>query len=163
MSFFVFSRSAFGVTVAGEWSNGFNDCGLFLNGVGGSYSYGGNCADWQDSSNWSAGTKAGLMAFSSASMDALRDWFFWTWKVGPGYFLLILVSPTYQIRVYSIDWQFDSWDRRISSVVVSVGSSWRLDAYRPADGSRNMWTWFRSNIPPILQAMDDRRCRCGHN
>ena len=101
MSIFVFSRSAFGVTIAGEWSNGFNDCGLFLNGVGGSHSYGGNCADWQDSSNWSAGTKAGLMAFASASMDALRDWFFWTWKVSPEYFLLILCCHLLNLGLFN--------------------------------------------------------------
>ncbi|KAF8058540.1 glycoside hydrolase family 5 protein [Lyophyllum atratum] len=77
------SRSNFGVTVAGEFSNGFNDCGLFLKGVAGrGTTYGGNCADWQDSSKWSAATKAGLQKFAEASMDALGDWFFWTWKVG---------------------------------------------------------------------------------
>jgi hypothetical protein len=90
--FLFFSRTAFGVTIAGEWSNGFNDCGLFLNGVGGSHSYGGDCADWQDSSSWTAGTKAGLMAFASASMDALGDWFFWTWKVSTGDFPLSFVA-----------------------------------------------------------------------
>ncbi|KAG6816658.1 hypothetical protein H0H87_004301 [Tephrocybe sp. NHM501043] len=77
------SRSNFGVTIAGEFSNGFNDCGLYLKGIPGlGHSYGGNCADWQDSSNWSAATKAGLLKFAEASMDALGDWFFWTWKVG---------------------------------------------------------------------------------
>ncbi|KAF8161514.1 glycoside hydrolase superfamily [Crassisporium funariophilum] len=76
------SRTAFGVTLAGEWSNGYNDCGLFLTGVNGRQSYGGNCADWRDSTNWSAGTKAGLMRFSMAQMDAMRDYFFWTWKIG---------------------------------------------------------------------------------
>ncbi|KAG5653125.1 hypothetical protein H0H81_002192 [Sphagnurus paluster] len=77
-----FSLATFGVTVAGEFSNGFNDCGLFLRGVPGSSTYGGNCNDWQDSSNWTAGTKAGLMQFAMASMDALGDFFFWTWKIG---------------------------------------------------------------------------------
>ncbi|KAG6849606.1 hypothetical protein H0H93_006963 [Arthromyces matolae] len=78
------SRSAFGVTVAGEFSSSFNDCGLFLRGVPGTagVTYGGSCSDWQDSSNWSAGTKAGLLQFTMASMDALGDWFFWTWKIG---------------------------------------------------------------------------------
>ena len=75
------SRTAFGITIAGEWSNGFNDCGLFLTGVNGQPSYGGSCAEWEDSSNWTPGTKAGLMRFASASMDSLGDWFFWTWKV----------------------------------------------------------------------------------
>ncbi|KAF5328072.1 hypothetical protein D9619_013626 [Psilocybe cf. subviscida] len=76
------SRNTFGPTVAGEWSNGFNDCGLFLTGVGGSQNFGGNCADWQDASKWNAGTKAGIKALGAASMDALIDWFFWTWRVG---------------------------------------------------------------------------------
>ncbi|KAF8961880.1 glycoside hydrolase superfamily [Flammula alnicola] len=74
-------RIGFGVTFAGEWSNGINDCGLFLRSVGGTPTYGGNCSDWQDSTNWTAGTKAGIQAFAEASMDSLRDWFFWTWKV----------------------------------------------------------------------------------
>jgi glucan 1,3-beta-glucosidase len=75
------SQSDFGVTIAGEFSTGYNDCGLFLTGVGGTATYGGNCADWEDSSNWSASTKAGVMALGMASMDALQNWFFWTWKV----------------------------------------------------------------------------------
>ena len=82
--FSLFSRASYGVTIAGEWSNAINDCGLFMRGVGGrggAITYGGNCSDWQDASKWTDGTKAGILAFSSASMDALRDWFFWTWKV----------------------------------------------------------------------------------
>ncbi|KAF8991502.1 glycoside hydrolase superfamily [Cyathus striatus] len=76
------SRSAFGVTIAGEFSNGINDCGLFLNGVGGGSSYGGDCSFWQDSSTWNSTIKAGLNLFTLASMDALQDFFFWTWKIG---------------------------------------------------------------------------------
>ncbi|KAF7323391.1 Glycoside hydrolase family 5 protein [Mycena chlorophos] len=76
------SRADFGITIAGEWSNGYNDCGLYLNGVNGSHSYGGNCDLWQDSSNWNASIIAGVAAFAEASMDALGDWFFWTWKIG---------------------------------------------------------------------------------
>ncbi|KAJ7066845.1 glycoside hydrolase family 5 protein [Mycena belliarum] len=76
------SRSNFGVTVAGEWSNGYNDCGLFLDGVGGTPHYGGDCSFWEDSSQWNASVKAGVAQFSLASMDAMGDWFFWTWKIG---------------------------------------------------------------------------------
>ncbi|KAF9449262.1 glycoside hydrolase family 5 protein [Macrolepiota fuliginosa MF-IS2] len=76
------SRSSFGVTYAGEFSNGFNDCGLFLNGVGSSVSYGGDCGYWQDASLWNDTVKAGLKQFAMGSMDALGDWFFWTWKIG---------------------------------------------------------------------------------
>ncbi|KAF7359593.1 Glycoside hydrolase family 5 protein [Mycena venus] len=77
------SRSAFGVTVAGEFSNGYNDCGLYLTGVNGTQSYGGDCSLWLDASTWNDTTKAGVKQFALASMDATQDWFFWTWKIGP--------------------------------------------------------------------------------
>ncbi|KIY53213.1 glycoside hydrolase [Fistulina hepatica ATCC 64428] len=76
------SRSAFGVTVAGEFSCATNNCGLFLNGVGGISSYGGDCSFWEDASQWNASVIAGLQEFSRAQMDAFGDWFYWTWKVG---------------------------------------------------------------------------------
>ena len=76
------SRSAFGITMAGEFSNAINDCGLYVDGVGGSARYGSDCGYWQDASGWSDATKEGLLNFALASMDALGDWFFWTWKIG---------------------------------------------------------------------------------
>ncbi|TFK68459.1 glycoside hydrolase [Pluteus cervinus] len=76
------SQTGFGITTAGEYSNGINDCGLFLRGISGDHTYTGDCSVWQDSSNWSEGTKAGLLQFALASMDALGDTFFWTWKIG---------------------------------------------------------------------------------
>ncbi|KAJ7182204.1 glycoside hydrolase family 5 protein [Mycena crocata] len=76
------SRSAFGVTVAGEFSNGYNDCGLYLTGVNGTAHYGGDCSLWEDSTNWNETVKAGVLQFALASMDATQDWFFWTWKIG---------------------------------------------------------------------------------
>ncbi|KAJ4463749.1 glycoside hydrolase superfamily [Lentinula edodes] len=77
------SRSDFGVTIAGEFSNGYNDCGLFLKGTS-SYTptYGGDCSLWQDASTWNDTVIAGVKAFALASMDATQNWFFWTWKIG---------------------------------------------------------------------------------
>ncbi|KAJ7578638.1 glycoside hydrolase family 5 protein [Mycena floridula] len=75
------SQTAFGVTVAGEFSNAYNDCGLFVNGVHGTANFP-DCTVFQDSSNWNASLKAGVQAFAEASMDSLQNWFFWTWKVG---------------------------------------------------------------------------------
>jgi hypothetical protein len=75
------SQTAFGVTLAGEFSNAINDCGLLVHAVGIPTSYGGNCSDWEDASQWDDATKAGLKAWAMASMDALQNWFFWTWKV----------------------------------------------------------------------------------
>ncbi|KAI0628401.1 glycoside hydrolase [Trametes polyzona] len=81
------SRANFGITNAGEFSNAINDCGLYINGVNGDTAddaaYGPGCAYWEDSAAWSDDTKAGLLNFALASMDALGDWFFWTWKIGP--------------------------------------------------------------------------------
>ncbi len=74
--------STFGVTVAGEWSNGWNDCGVYLKGIPGSSTFGGDCSVWEDASTWDASQKAGVAAFNAAQMDALQDWFFWTWKIG---------------------------------------------------------------------------------
>ncbi|KAL5483050.1 hypothetical protein ACEPAI_8279 [Sanghuangporus weigelae] len=76
------SQSTFGVTVAGEFSNAINDCGLYLNGVTNSHSYGGDCSAWEDASRWDDATKEGLRTFALASFDALQNWFFWTWKIG---------------------------------------------------------------------------------
>ncbi|CAK5268466.1 unnamed protein product [Mycena citricolor] len=76
------SHVEFGVTVAGEFSNGYNDCGLFLTGVNNTAHYGGDCALWEDSQNWNASVKAGLHEYALASMDAMQNWFFWTWKIG---------------------------------------------------------------------------------
>lgn len=76
------SQTAFGVTIAGEFSDGYNDCGLYLMGVGNTGSYGESCSLFLDSSQWNATMKAGFYEFTLASMDALQNWFFWTWKVG---------------------------------------------------------------------------------
>ncbi|KAF7298343.1 Glycoside hydrolase family 5 protein [Mycena kentingensis (nom. inval.)] len=75
------SRSNFGITVAGEWSSGFNDCGMYLNGVNGTAHYG-DCSFWEDASQWDAASIAGVRAFNEASMDTFQDFFFWTWRIG---------------------------------------------------------------------------------
>ncbi|KAJ6552610.1 hypothetical protein DFH09DRAFT_1319059 [Mycena vulgaris] len=76
-------RTPFAVAVAGEFSNGYNDCGLCLTGVNGSQHYGGDCALWEDSSTSNASVTAGVREFALASMVVVQDWFFWTWKIGP--------------------------------------------------------------------------------
>ncbi|KAJ6536155.1 glycoside hydrolase [Mycena capillaripes] len=81
-TYFNTSRSQFGITVAGEFSNGYNDCGLYVTGVNGTQTYGGDCSLWEDSSTWNATVTAGVREFALASMDSLGDWFFWTWKIG---------------------------------------------------------------------------------
>ncbi|KIM27166.1 glycoside hydrolase family 5 protein [Serendipita vermifera MAFF 305830] len=86
------SMSAFGITAAGEWSHAINDCGLYVNAVGRGTRYEGtfpgftavlgDCARWNDYTTWTPATKAGLRDLSASTMDALGDWFFWTWRIG---------------------------------------------------------------------------------
>lgn len=75
------SQTAFGVTIGGEFSNAINDCGLFVKAAGLPVTYGGDCSYWEDATLWNATTKAGVQAWAMANMDALQNWFFWTWKV----------------------------------------------------------------------------------
>ncbi|GLB35077.1 putative glycoside hydrolase family 5 protein [Lyophyllum shimeji] len=86
------SMSAFGLTAAGEFSNAVTDCGLWLNGVNlgtryegtypGSGARVGDCTTWTDWQKYDAATKAAIKNFALASMDALQNYFFWTWKIG---------------------------------------------------------------------------------
>ena len=76
------SWSNFGVTTSGEWSLAFNDCGLYLNGVGsgsrwegtlgGQAASGRSCAEWNDWTTWTQSRKDDLRTFALASMDALQ-------------------------------------------------------------------------------------------
>ncbi|KAF8522133.1 glycoside hydrolase family 5 protein [Hysterangium stoloniferum] len=87
------SMSAFGLTVAGEFSLATNDCGLFVNGVGLGTRYEGtfagagtnavgSCEQWDNWESWTQDTKNQLQSFALSSMSALQNWFFWTWKIG---------------------------------------------------------------------------------
>ncbi|KAG8844941.1 hypothetical protein FRB96_002776 [Tulasnella sp. 330] len=90
------SWSTFGVTTAGEFSLAINDCGLWLNGVGAGARWDGTkagytgptggdpngCTDWNDWASWNDTRKSDLKQYALASMDALQNWFFWTWKIG---------------------------------------------------------------------------------
>ncbi|KAF9053337.1 glycoside hydrolase family 5 protein [Panaeolus papilionaceus] len=76
------SRSAFGVTMAGEMSASPNDCGLYMRGVN-ITSANPQCPEYDTWETWNTTMKAGIQNYVSASFDALGDWFFWTWKIAP--------------------------------------------------------------------------------
>ncbi|KAI0359285.1 glycoside hydrolase [Trametes cingulata] len=132
------SRANFGVTFAGEFSNAINDCGLYVNGVNAdtadNSAYGPGCSYWEDASGWSDDTKQGLLNFALASMDALGDWFFWTWKIGPS-------STTNSVRAPLWSYQLglqNGWmptDPRVAS-----GKCEHLGAQMaPFDGTFQAW------------------------
>ncbi|KAJ2931107.1 hypothetical protein H1R20_g5984, partial [Candolleomyces eurysporus] len=77
------SRADHGITLATEFSAAFLDCGLFLRSVGQVPKYKGDCTLWDDYANWGLGIKSSLMQFVGAQMDALRDWFYFNWKIAP--------------------------------------------------------------------------------
>ena len=76
------SQTNFGVTIAGEFSNAINDCGLFINGVSNGPTYKGDCTPFVEWENWNQTMKDGFREFMLASMDAIDNWYFWTWKIG---------------------------------------------------------------------------------
>ena len=103
------SMTNFGMTGAGEFSNAVTDCGLWLNNVNagtryeGTYAVGGpwpsqgSCTTWTDWQSWDQATKNDIKTFALASMDALQNWFFWTWKIG---------NSTRSGKVESPDWSY---------------------------------------------------------
>ncbi|KZP01260.1 glycoside hydrolase family 5 protein [Calocera viscosa TUFC12733] len=85
------SMQQFGFSMAGEWAVATNDCGLWVNGVGlgnrveGTYPGStavGSCDTFDAWESWDADFKNGLMDLALSSMDALQNWFYWTWKIG---------------------------------------------------------------------------------
>lgn len=84
-----YSRAGFGVTVAGEFSAALNDCGLFMIGVNVN-STNPECPIYENWENYNDTMKQGVLNEVLASMDALGDWFFWTWKVITSPYLLLL-------------------------------------------------------------------------
>jgi len=75
------SMETFGVTLGGEFSGATNDCGLWVNGIEAITRYP-NCTVWNDWTLWDATTIASIKQVTLAGMDALQNWFYWTWKIG---------------------------------------------------------------------------------
>ncbi|EKM79666.1 hypothetical protein AGABI1DRAFT_114151 [Agaricus bisporus var. burnettii JB137-S8] len=92
------SQKAFGVTVGGEFSSAINDCGLWLSGIGSKPGYP-DCTPWDDWSSYSSQTIATLKQVSLASMDALQNFFFWTWKIGNSSVLGTSSSPMWHYKL----------------------------------------------------------------
>jgi hypothetical protein len=75
------SQTAFGVTISGEFSSSYTECGLFLSGVQVATTIQGDCVPFIQYQNWNQTFKDGIRAFTQAEMDSLQNWWFWTWKV----------------------------------------------------------------------------------
>lgn len=134
-AFYPISRSSFGISFAGEWSSTWNDCGLFLNGIGLRATYGGDCEQWQDSTNWNASTKAGILQLGMATMDALDSWFFWTWKVWVHH---IFTFCDTLLTLMLSDRQLYKGDRRVPAMVLQAWPGRWLAPVRPSNCQWNL-------------------------
>ncbi|CAD6573512.1 MAG: hypothetical protein TREMPRED_000844 [Tremellales sp. Tagirdzhanova-0007] len=92
-------------TVCG-WGGGTNDSqssyGIILGDSTPAYTAVSNCTQWDEWFDWSDDTRAGLLGYSSATMDSLQNWFFWTWKIGNSTELGYPPSPFWH---YKLGWQ----------------------------------------------------------
>ena len=69
------------MTISGEFSSSYVDCGLFVSGVGVNTTNEGDCLPFVQWENFNATFKQGILDFTMGEMDALQNWWFWTWKV----------------------------------------------------------------------------------
>jgi glucan 1,3-beta-glucosidase len=97
------TQKSFGVTIGGEWSLATNNCGKWLNGVDSVPSYEtqgqGSCKQHEEWFNWDQEYKDGLNSYCQANMDALQNWFFWTWKIGNSTELGYAPSPFWHYQL----------------------------------------------------------------
>lgn len=105
-AYIFYSQTAFGINIAGEYSNGFNDCGFWLRGTEAPTTLNPNCAFWNNYGSWNDTVKAGLKNFNLASMDSLIYPFFWTWKVSCVfiYYLVGALGSTFSVLI-SVDYR----------------------------------------------------------
>ncbi|TIB03003.1 hypothetical protein E3P94_00856 [Wallemia ichthyophaga] len=92
------SMNNYGVTIAGEFSLAINDCGT-VNGVDEGTRYEGTytndqgnvlqpnfgegaCDEFNNWQGWDDQFKSQIKTFGLSSMDALQNFFFWTWRIG---------------------------------------------------------------------------------
>jgi glucan 1,3-beta-glucosidase len=97
------TQKSFGVVIGGEWSLATNNCGKWLNGVDSTPSYEtsgqGSCKEHEEWFNWDQEYKDGLNSYCQANMDALQNWFFWTWKIGNSTELGYAPSPFWHYQL----------------------------------------------------------------
>lgn len=91
------SQTNFGITVGGEWSTAVNNCGLWLEGPTSRTQP--RCAIWDDWAAWDQGWKEELRQVTLATMDALQNYFYWTWKIGDSTVLGTSSCPMWHYRL----------------------------------------------------------------
>ncbi|PPQ78746.1 hypothetical protein CVT25_010749 [Psilocybe cyanescens] len=124
------SQKVFGVTLGGEFSAAINNCGLWLNGIGSSVP---NCDVWDNWSAYTPDTIASLKNVALASMDALQNFFYWTWKIGNSTKLGTSSSPMWNYQLGLQQGWIPEDPREAAGHCASVlGSSQLFDGNHPS-------------------------------
>jgi len=123
------------VTLGGEFSSAINDCGLWLNGIGGT-SGAPNCALIDDWASYNATMIASLKQVTLATMDALQNFFFWTWKIGNSTVLGTSSSPLWHYQLgLERGWIPKDPREAIGHCASVLGSSQIFDGTLPASAT----------------------------
>ncbi|KAJ7506726.1 glycoside hydrolase family 5 protein [Mycena galericulata] len=129
------SSTAFGVTLGGEFSSAINDCGLWLNGIG-STPGAPDCAVLDDWASYNATLIASLKQVTLATMDALQNFFFWTWKIGNSTVLGTSSSPLWHYKLgLERGWIPQDPREAIGHCASVLGSSQIFDGTLPASAT----------------------------
>ncbi|KAJ7740225.1 exo-beta-1,3-glucanase [Mycena maculata] len=129
------SSTVFGVTLGGEFSSAINDCGLWLNGIG-STPGAPDCAVIDDWASYNATLIASLKQVTLASMDALQNFFFWTWKIGNSTVLGTSSSPLWHYQLgLEKGWIPQDPREAIGHCASVLGSSQIFDGTLPASAT----------------------------
>ncbi|TEB40085.1 glycoside hydrolase [Coprinellus micaceus] len=142
------SQKVFGVTVGGEWSTAINNCGLWLNGMDAVDPPA--CAAWEDWSSWDQTVIDGLKQVALASMDALQNFFFWTWKIGNSTTHKTSTSPMWHYQLGLERGWIPKDPREASGHCASVlGSSQLFDGAHPATATGGVGA---GTLDPVVAA-----------
>ncbi|KAF9524461.1 glycoside hydrolase family 5 protein [Crepidotus variabilis] len=142
------SRKNFGITIGGEFSSSPNDCGLYLLGIKATSSNP-NCATFDDWESYTDQFKEGARNYFLGSADAIRDWFFWTWKIAPSGASGKIEIPLWS---YSLGWQ-NGWIPKDPRDTIGACQTFSKKEPKPFDGQYAPWaTGTTSSIPDATRA-----------
>ncbi|KAG0659221.1 hypothetical protein C6P46_005274 [Rhodotorula mucilaginosa] len=151
------STNAFGVTLGAEWSLAINDCGKWLNNVGNGNRYDGtyyipgqpaikpefdavgSCEPWNDWKSWNQTTKNGLRMVAEAHMDALKHFFFWTWKTGYSSTMGQIANPMWNYQLGLAEGWVPSNPRTAVGVCPSLAAAQGITYESTAAPSLSAW------------------------
>ncbi|KAJ6630753.1 glycoside hydrolase family 5 protein [Mycena sp. CBHHK59/15] len=129
------SSKAFGVTLGGEFSTAINDCGYWLNGIG-STPGAPDCGVMDNWASYNSTLIASLKQVTLATMDALQNFFFWTWKIGNSTVLNTSSSPMWHYQLgLEKGWIPKDPREAIGHCASVLGSSQIFDGTLPASAT----------------------------